>query len=311
MEAMRRNWPVYARLAAVAVLLGPLSGVVYKEAADALASHALAVEALASFFAGMALLFARPRSARPRMTPDGSRAIWLLLVPHLLAVVIQLRLFAPLASFDLPWGTTTALGLAAPLWLALLAAAQLIDLEVPRGVAAAAIAGVVSVLLALPTSLYTIAPAQIPGFVVAAAQTILAVFTWCYAARRLGAVSPAEAAGRYLLLRTAIDGLFSLALERTSYHTVVWHQALGSLVLAAAVAGAAYALWFRLLETLPLPVFALLPLAVWTAQLASGLLLFGVLRWQMDFATAVAVAALWFGMRARDVDDQPVALELG
>ena len=309
-QVTRRPWHSYVELAALALLLGPIGGLVDTAAKDALASHELAVEALASFIAGLLLTFGFGGSSRRPVEPAASRAVWLLIVPHFVSVLTAVHLASVFSSFDLPWGAATALGFAAPLWLVLLAGAGVAEIQVPRAVAAAPLIGLASILFAVPENVYAISPAQIPALLFHAALNMFTVFTWVWAAPRLGEMRASSAAGRFLLLRTAIDGLLSLTLERTSYHAVLWREALLWLTLAAAITGTASFLWFRLLETMPLPAFTLYPLSIWTAQLAGGLLVFRSFRWQMDLAAAGALAALYFGLRARPPNDDPIALQL-
>ena len=303
-----RNGSQVAGLAVLALLLGPIRAYIVPPAIDALARHELLAEAIASFIAGVVLLAAgrnQPRSDEPQQ----GRAIWLLLFPQLLATSVRMHLLPFAPQHDFPWAAGAALTLAAPLWLALLAAAQIISIEVPRLVAGAAIVAAATVLLTVDTSAYTFAPNQIPALIVAIALAVLTVYTWSYAAPRLGMEAAARSAGKFLLLRAAGDALFSVTLERTSLHDVVARDALELLCLYAALTAAGMFLWFWLLKHMPLSAFALHPIAVWTASILGGLVVFGLANWRMDAALAVNLAALWFGLRARVSDEQPIALD--
>lgn len=309
MEIDSRHWRPLTAVAALAVLLGPIRAYIVPPAMDALARHELLAEAIASFAAGLLLLAASPKQPRTSAWQQG-RAICLLLLPQLLATILRSHLLPFVPQHDLPWAAAAALTLAAPLWLAFLASAQLISIEVPRVIAGAAIAAAATVLLTVETSAYTVSPNQIPALFLALALAVLTVYTWAYAAPRLSREAAAPSAATFLLLRAAMDTLFSLIIERTSLHDVVWRDALELLCLYAALTAAAMFLWFWLLKHLPVSAFALHPIAVWTASIFGGVVVFGFANWRADSAALINLAALWFGLRARVSDEQPVALEL-
>ena len=302
-------WRPYAALAALAVLLGPVRAYIVPAANDALFRHDLAAEAISSLAAGL-LLFAVPGPRAAQQNPQRSRAIWVLLLPTLAATLVRAHILPFLPHRELEWGTAAALSLASPLWLALLAAAQLISVEVPRTLAGAAIASISTVFLVLDTPSYIVTAGETGAFVTALALSILTVATWTYAATRLRRKSVIRCAAHYLLLRAAFDAAFSIVLERTSLRDVAWREAVVLLALDAALTAAAMLLWFYLLRNLSLAAFILHPLAIWTASLVAGLLTFGLANWRMDFAAAVALAALWSGLRSRTAHEQPLALEL-
>ena len=106
-----------------------------------------------------------------------------LLVPQWL-----LSLLAPPFVRSLPWlhqtgwGVAFLLSLAAPLWLALLSALQLAEVEVPRKLAGAAIAGIAAVCLVIPTDAFRVAANQAPVLALQILLSIIVVFTWAYSA---------------------------------------------------------------------------------------------------------------------------------
>jgi hypothetical protein len=52
-------------------------------------------------------------------------------------------------------------------------------------------------------------------------------------------------------------------------------------------------------------------LAMWTATMVPGFVLFGFLSWRIDAGLAIAVAAILVALRARSAEEQPLALGLG
>jgi drug/metabolite transporter (DMT)-like permease len=309
-EVTRRSWHPYAALAALGLLLGPIRTYIVPPAVGAFARHELGAEAIASCVAGLVVL-AFSREGQPNAGEPRSRAIWLLLLPQFLATLVHTHVLPFLPHRELEWGTTAALTMASPLWLFLLVAVQLVSAEVPRVTAAAAIAGISTVLLSLETSAYSVETKDLPALIGSLALALLTVYIWAYAAPRLCGEVAARWAALFLLLRAAMDALFSAALERTSLGEVVWRDALELLALYAALTAVSMFLWFWLLKHLPLSAFALHPLAVWTASILGGMVVFGLANWRIDLAAAVDLAALWFGLRARFDDEQPVSLQLG
>ncbi len=125
--------------------------------------------------------------ARRRRMLDARQ--WLVLLVLLFPQWLASPLTAPaLRSFpwlhETGWGVAFLLTLAAPLWLALLSALQVVSVQVPRAVVGATIAGIAAVCLVVPTEAYAVAPKQMPVLVLQLVLTILTVFTWTYAAPR-------------------------------------------------------------------------------------------------------------------------------
>lgn len=322
---MSRGWLNYALLALLALLLGPGAAMIVPSAGEALASHTLATEALASLAASAALyltlglLGRRSREAPefnssapgPRWTKHARRALWLLLLPQALQRVAASQLLPQLPRSPISPGDAAALALAAPLWLALLAGLQRTRAEVPRATVAAAIFGLGALLLILPTDQFVLKIAQLPMFLLALSLAVVTVFAWSYAAEHLRPICPASIAARFLLIRGVLDGLLSLVIERTSFHEVVWKDALEPMLLYGLLAGASIPLWFVLLRRLPLSSFALHPLAIWTGSVIAGIAVFGPDNWRMDAAALLGLGALMLGVPALPRAEEPIALELG
>ena len=297
-----------AALAALASLLGPFRAYIVPPAIDALARHELLAEAIASFIAGLALLAAA--SNQPRSDdPQRGRAIWLLLLPQLLATSFRTHSCPSHPSTTCPGPEGQRSPSPRRSGSPCSPAAQITSTEVPRLVAGVAILAASTVLLTVETSAYTITPNQIPALILALSLAILTIYTWSYAAQRLGREAAARSAATFLLLRAAMDTLFSVTLERTSLHDVVWRDALPLLCLYAALTAATMFLWFWLLKHAALRLRPA-SLAVWTASILGGLVVFGLSNWRMDAAVAHSARRTLVRPARTSLDEQPVALEL-
>ncbi len=215
------------------------------------------------------------------------------------------------ALHETPWGVPFLVSLAAPLWLGLLSALQLIRDEVPRAIAGASIAGIGAVLLVIPIDAYRLSSNQIPVAALHVLLGLLTVFSWSYARPRLAAAGTAAVAGCFLLL-TALGGAAALPLVVGGLPSPLsWRAAVLPLAMTAAVNAACWWLWFWLLQRMTLAAFGMRTLALWTATILPGFLLFGFLSWRVDLAVAIAVAAIVVALRARVAEEQPLALGLG
>jgi hypothetical protein len=235
----------------------------------------------------------------------------LLLAPPLLLAIAKSQIFPQLPRHEPQWADAVALQLGAPLWLALLAALGLTSVEVPRILSGAGIASLAALFYVTPTEQWFLQPDELPMFVFEFGLAILTVYAWTRAQPLLSAGACAlQAAASFLLVRFAADAVVSIVLERTSLAAVNWHQALLALTLDALLTAVAVAIWFWLLGHMPLPAFALHPLAIWSASVLAGIVLFGWSNWRMDLAVSVDIVALIVGLRARVSDQEPVSLDL-
>jgi drug/metabolite transporter (DMT)-like permease len=238
------------------------------------------------------------------------RALAALFVPQLLAGLVNPAVRAVPALHGTPWGVAFFVSLAAPLWLGLLAALQLVPDEMPRAVAGASIAGIGAACLILPGDAYTVGPNQIPVAALYVLLGVLTVFSWSYARPRLAGTGTAAAAGCFLLLTALSQIALRPILARDLPVPLGWRDAMLPLLLSALVSAASWWLWFWLLERMTLAAFGMRALAAWLASLLPGLLMFGFLSWRVDAAAAIGMAALVVALRARTADEQPLALGL-
>jgi hypothetical protein len=240
---------------------------------------------------------------------------WLVLLVLLLPQWLGVAMTAPaIRSFawlhEAPWGVAFLLSLAAPLWLALLSALQIVSVPVPRAVVGATLAGIAAVCLVLPTEAYSLTPKQAPVLLLQLLLNILVVFTWTYAAPRLGEVGALASAGSYLLLSALGSAGQSLLFERSAWPAAEWRGLAIPLLVQAILVACLWSLWFWLLERMTLSAFGMRALATWTASILPGFVLLGFLRWRVDVALAIAVAAIVIALRARVGEEQPTALGL-
>jgi hypothetical protein len=302
---------VYVAFAALAVLAGPVNGYAAGAILVATQWQVFAGLALASLLAGGGLVgFA---AARKQRMPGARQwaALLLLVVPQWCSVP-----FSSLANpvpwlHGIGWGTALLLSLAAPLWLGLIAACDLMQVEVPRSVVAAAIVGIGAVCLVVPTDAYRVGLNQVPMVVLQSLLGIATVVSWVIARPWLEGWSVAWVAGGYLLLSGLGDVVFALVYERSAWQPLVGRSLVVPLLCDAAVLGAVWWLWFWLLQRMTLAAFGMRALAAWTAALVPGIAMQGFLEWRLDAALAIAVAAIAVALRARVGDEQPMALGLG
>jgi len=244
-----------------------------------------------------------------------TRAQWfvvlLLLLPQWLAFELASALIRAIPGIhEIRWGVTLMIQIAAPLWLGLLSALGLVEMEVPRGAIAAGIAGIGAMCLIVPLDAMIVAPNQLLVLLLRTLLGIAMVYAWCRAHARISGASIFAWAGSYLLLRAAGSLIFSLLRERPYWQPVAWREVMLPLLFPAAVAAGAFLLWFWLLERMPLGAFSMHPLAIWAASMLPGFMMFGFLRWRIDAALLLAGAAIVFGTRARAGEEQAMSLGL-
>jgi hypothetical protein len=260
--------------------------------------------------AGLVLLLAGVRR-RSGLGATPWLVLLLLLVPQWLELLLTppyLRAIPGLHATG--WGVGYLLSLAAPLWLALLAALEWVKFEVPRAVVGAGIAGIGAAYLVIPVEATSVAADQVLVLVLQVVLNIAVVFTWAYAVPRLAGVGTLALAGAFLLLSALGDAGFSLLFERSAWQPVDWRSAALPLLIEAVVVAASCWLWFWLLQRMALVAFSMHPLAAWTAAMLPGFAFAGFTQWRIDAALAMAVGAIVVGLRARVAKEQPVALGL-
>lgn len=308
----RQGVSVYVAFAVLAGLAGPVRGYTTNAFGATMGFQTLAGGTLSGVLAGVALLALVALRRESMLRGPQWLALLVLLVPQWL----MLPLTAPYVRsipwlHETRWAVAFMLSVAAPLWLALLSAMEIVPVEVPRAVAGAAIAGIGAVYLVVPVTDYSIAPNQTLVLLLELLLNILVVFSWAYAAPRLAGAGTIVAAGSFLLLSAAGDAAFSLLYERSSWQPVDWHSIAVPLVLEAAVVACSCCLWFWLLQRMTLAAFGMHTLAAWVASVAPGFVLMGFTQWRIDAAFAIALAAIVIALRARVSEEQPVALGLG
>lgn len=302
---------VVGAFALLAVLAGPVRGYTTNAFGAAMGFQTLAGGTLSGLLAGFPLL-AIGISRRQQML---SVAQWIALAVLLVPQWLMLPLTAPYVR-TIPWlhETRWAVGfmmsLAAPLWLALLSAMDIVPVEVPRAVAGAAIAGIGAVFLVVPVTDYTLAPNQTPVLLLELLLNILVVFSWAYAAPRLAGAGTMVTAGSFLVMSAVGDVISSLLYERSSWQPVDWRTFGLPLLIEAVVVACSCCLWFWLLQRMTLAAFAMRTLAGWVATVAPGFVLLGFTQWRIDAAFAIALSAIVIALRARVAEEQPVALGL-
>jgi hypothetical protein len=310
-EREKRSAGVFVAFALLAVLAGPVRGYTASTFGAAIGFQTLAGGVLSGTLVGSALIALGVARRQGMLRSPQWLALVMLLVPQWL----MLPLTAPYVRavpwlHETRWAVGFMLSLAAPLWLALLAAMDLVAVEVPRMVAGAAIAGIGAVYLVVPVNAYSLAGNQAPVLVLEVLLNILVVFSWTYAAPRLAGAGTLATAGSFLLLSAAGDIVFSLMFERSSWQPVDWHGMTIPLLLEAVAVACSCWLWFWLLQRMTLAAFGMRTLAAWTATVAPGFVLMGFSEWRIDAAFVIALVAIVFSLRARVAEEQPVALGL-
>jgi hypothetical protein len=302
---------VYLAFLSLAVFAGPLTGYVAGTLLPTIGVGAFTGGALSSAIAGVVLI-ALSVSYRQRIL--GGRqwmALLLLLIPQWCSIALS-PLITPLPWLHgMRWGALLLLSLAAPLWLALLSALELIRAEVPRSIVAAAIAGIGAVCLVVPVDAYSVTWDQVPMLMLQSLLGIAAVGSWVFARARLHDAAPACVAGSYLLLSAVCNAVFALLFERGLWPSLEWRQMVAPLALQAVVVACSWVLWFWLLQRITLGAFGMRALAAWIVSVVPAFAVFGFREWRADVAVVIALSAVVVSLRSAPSEEQPVALGLG
>jgi hypothetical protein len=307
----RPSWEVYAAFVALALLAGPMDGYVAGAMLVATNAQMFAGLAMASVLGGVALTGYSLARKQSNLGAGQWRALLLLLVPQWCSVAVGFL------AGSVPWlhgigeGTVFLLSLAAPLWLGLVAALDVMEIEVPVACVAAAIAGMGAVLLMIPAGSYRLGWAQAPMMVVQIVLGVATVLSWAFARKRLESCSVPGVAGGYLLLSGIGSACFAFVYERGAWQAFDWRALAGPLLCEAALMAVVWCLWFWLLGRITLGAFGMRALAAWAATAVPAFVTVGLLQWRVDAAVAIAVAAIVVSLRARVADEQPTALGLG
>lgn len=295
---------------ALALLLGPVASYVADPFAAAVQWQVLAGGAVASGAAGGGLLVVEALRGRRLLDARRFAAVGLLALPLLLEQIFHAGLGHRVGFEGTRWGVVLLIAVAAPLWLGLLSALQMIAGEVPRVVVGASIAGVGAVLLVIPTDAYAVVWGQVPMLAVRLLMGILTVYAWWFARERLSVSDVLPAAGALLLMNGLVSAGSSLLVERAGWQPVYWREAAGLLLVQAGLMAASYWLWIYLLVRMRLSGFCMHPLAAWVAGLGVGLVGARFGAWRLDVAAVIAVAAVGVGVKARNLDERATVLGL-
>lgn len=308
----RQSGQIYVAFAALALLAGGTSSYAAGMLVEAFQMQVYAAEALSLGLAGAVLLvFCVARGER---LADGGvwSAALILMVPQWCA-----SLLAPPNGAVAPWlhglgwGAVLLLGVAAPLWVGLASALEVVREETPRVALGAAILGIGAIFLVLPQSSYSLRWNQAIQLTLQVVLGVVTVVTWAAARERISGKSPLQAAACYLILSAAGNAGFALLYERAGWQKVAWHDAWIPLLLDAGLAAVVWWLFFWLLQRMTLVAFSMRPMAVWTTAMLPGFAYAGLVDWRMDAAVTVSLAAVVVGLRARVAEEQPLALGLG
>ncbi len=302
---------VWLGFVALALLAGPVRGFTTDAFATAMGLQTFAGGALSGLLAGIVLLlFSLARRERMPGQSQGL-ALLVLLLPQWLAVPLTAPYVSSIQGLhEVRWGVLLTLALAAPLWLGLLSSMEWISVEVPRAAVGAAIAGIGAVYLIIPADCYHLAWNQAPVLAIQLMLSIAVVWSWAYAVPRLTDAGTNTIAASFLLLSALGDTGLSLLYERSAWQPVDWSGVWLPLLMEAAVVACSCWLWFWLLQRMTLTAFSMRALALWTAGLIPGFVMFGFLQWREDAALAIALAAIAVALRARVAEEQPTALGL-
>ncbi len=303
---MRLTRRIVVAFIALAILQGFISALLSQRYADAMQGQTLTATALVSALAAVVLLAWTIARRQSLPSPQQWLALLLLASPQLLAILLE----APYTSWAHPagWAAIFFLLLAAPLWLALLTALRVLDIEVPRAVSAASIIGIGAVCLVVPTVGYAVMLDTISNLLLHLLLTLLTVYSWAFARTRLAPLTATAAAGASLLLGATSSAVLAFISERPYWHPIDRHGLLYILPLVLLATAAGTCLWFWLLTHMALPAFSMNTLALWIAATLGSAVLYGFLTWRVDFAIMIAVTALIVALRARVSDEQPLAL---
>jgi hypothetical protein len=301
---------IYLAFIALAILSGPVDQTIsswFLLSSGLPTFHSMAI---AAAIAGIVLLLV----AAARRQPLPNRAHWtallILLAPQWLCVP-----FGPNAPplpwlHGIGWGTALLLGLSAPLWLGLVSAANVVRVEVPRSVIAAAIIGIGAICLVIPVDAISLTWSQTPLLAIDALLGIAVAISWVLARPRLSNFPVTSAAGAYLLLSAVGYALFACIYERNAWHGMNWHMPPLPLLVEGLTLALSWRIWFWLLENATLGAFSMRTLATCIASLLPGFPAFGFQQWRMDAAIVISVVAVAVALRASPAEEQPLSLGL-
>jgi len=310
-ENGRSSRRAYLAFISLAVFAGPLTGYLAGTLLPAIGVGAFTGGALSSVVAGVVLIALSVSHRQRILGAQQWLALFLLLIPQWCSIALS-PLITPLPWLHgMRWGVSLLLSLGAPLWLALLSALDLVRVEVPRSIVAAAIAGIGAVCLVVPVDAYSLTWSQVPMLVLQALLGIAAVASWVFARERLQGAPPECAAGCYLLLSAVCNAVFALLFEREVWPSLEWRQMIAPLALQAVVVACSWVLWFWLLQRITLGAFGMRALGAWIVSVVPGFAVFGFREWRADVAVVVALIAVVVSLRAAPAEEQPVALGLG
>jgi hypothetical protein len=297
---------VVAAFVGLAIVTGPIAALTSNPFYFGLPWLAPWTTAAASGGAGIVLLGMCRAKGWPLLRAREWLVVAVLLMPQFAANVASIS-----RLHETRWGVMFLIRVAAPLWLALLSALQLVRAEVPRATVGAAIAGIGAVCLMTPVDAFRVAANQAPMAVVHLLVGVATVYTWVYAAQRLAGAGAVACAGSFLLLDAALKFGSSRLSAVSPPQGFGWHEVWVAMTVQAVVVGCSSYLWFWLLGRMRLAAFCMSALAMWTATMLPGVVLFGFLQWRVDVAVAIAVGAIVVALRAQVADEQPTALGLG
>lgn len=302
---------VIAAFIMLAVVTGPIRSFTYRTYGFTWVWPAPGGGIVTAMLAGFVLVLVGLARREQMLAGKQWLALIVLLLPQCLALVLNPWSGGSIRWLhDTPWGVAFLLGVAAPLWLGLLSALELIPVGVPRLVVGAGIAGVGAISLTIPTSAYRVESNHIAALAVHLLVNILVVFTWAYARPRLAGAGSLAAAGSFLLLSALRDAGSGLLSGHGPWTPVEWRVIAAPLLVEVLVSACLWWLWFWLLERMTLAAFSMGSLAAWTASTLAGTVLFGFMNWRIDVALIISVAALVVALQARIADEQPMALGL-
>ena len=296
---------------AFAVLAGPVRGFTSSGFYGAVHFQQLAGGALSGIVAGVALLMLGFVLRQKRLCGRQWLALLVLLLPQWAMVPLTAPYVRAIpALHETRWGLAFMLTLAAPLWLALLSALEWVEIQVPRAVVGAAIAGIGAAYLIIPVDAYSVSFNQAPVLLVEVFLNIAIVFTWVYAAPRLAGAGMLIVAGCFLLMSAVGNVGLALVFERGAWQPLDWREVWTPLLMEATVVACSCWLWLWLLQRMPLAAFGMRALAAFTASLLPGFVFGGFAEWRIDAAVVIALAAIVVALRARVAEEQPIALGL-
>jgi len=309
MEVIASRRKVYIAFIALAFLAGPIDQSIssaFLNGSPLPAFHSLAIASLLAAVV-LGVFAAARRIGLPSRTE--SLALLILIAPQWLFVLLGPNTTS-FTALHLGWGTALLLSLAAPLWLGLLSATDLVELEVPRVTSAAGIIGIGAIFLSLPIDATGLTLGQAPAVLLNGLLGIAIVSSWTYARPRLIACPISSAAAMYLALSAFGYAVFALIYERSAWHAPDMRISWVTLLPEIAVLIVSWCLWFWLLQRLSLAAFSMRMLANCAAALLPGFLSFGIGQWRMDASFVISCIAVGVALRATPAEEQAQSLGL-